>query len=113
VRSETPSIAEGRASTAERRNSCPVRLHAAPRAVAESLSLVPARRRIVSDAGRRTLPLRLETRVIILGIILIVLGYVAPVPAFVATIGWILLVVGLILTVLGAVGRPMGRKTYF
>lgn len=66
-----------------------------------------------SEAGRRTLPLRLETRVIILGIILIVLGYVAPVPAFVATIGWILLVVGLILTVLGAVGRPVGRKTYF
>lgn len=50
---------------------------------------------------------------IILGIILIVLFYVAPVPSIIGTIGWILLVVGLILTLLGAVGRPVGRKTYF
>ena len=54
-----------------------------------------------------------ENPVIILGIILIVVGYLAPVPSIIATIGWILLVVGLILTLLGAVGRPVGRKTYF
>jgi membrane-bound ClpP family serine protease len=60
------------------------------------------------------LPRRRKARtVIILGIILIVLGYLLPIPSIVVTIGWILLVVGLILTILGAVGRPVGRKTYF
>nr|CTQ95136.1 hypothetical protein [Kibdelosporangium sp. MJ126-NF4] len=49
---------------------------------------------------------------IILGAILLVIGLLAGI-SILTTIGGILLVVGLILTVLGAVGRPIGRKTYF
>jgi hypothetical protein len=49
---------------------------------------------------------------IILGAILLVIGLLANI-GILTTIGGILLVVGLILTLLGAVGRPLGRKTYY
>ncbi|MEV4318696.1 hypothetical protein [Actinocrispum sp. NPDC049592] len=49
---------------------------------------------------------------IILGAILLIIGLVAGI-SILTTIGGILLVVGVILTILGAVGRPIGRRTYY
>jgi hypothetical protein len=99
----------------ERENIVPIDPSAAPPHRTDSLRKVPGR---ASDnpisTPRCPAPRRRKApTVIILGIILIVLGYLLPVPSIIVTIGWILLVVGLILTLLGAVGRPVGRKTYF
>jgi hypothetical protein len=49
---------------------------------------------------------------IVLGAILLIIGLVAGI-SILTTIGGILLVVGVVLTILGAVGRPIGRKTYY
>jgi hypothetical protein len=49
---------------------------------------------------------------IILGAILLIIGLVAGI-SILTTIGGILLVVGVVLTILGAVGRPIGRRTYY
>jgi hypothetical protein len=49
---------------------------------------------------------------IILGAILLIIGLLAGI-SILTTIGGILLVVGVVLTILGAVGRPIGRRTYY
>jgi hypothetical protein len=77
------------------------------------LGFLPDPHWLAPGPGGAALPYGWRHHMIVLGIILIVVGYVAPVPSIIATIGWILLVVGLVLTLLGAVGRPVGRKTYF
>ena len=55
---------------------------------------------------------RLESVVIILGVILLVIGFVFAIPIL-WTIGIVVLVIGLILMLLGASGRAVGGRRHY